>query len=258
MRLDSNPTFGHAKRPSFCTVSCRPRSAQLVSSTSATISSASWPCSLEQPRGFSLAETTRRAGSTERRANFRLTVNAVADWSRVSYQRLALLAGGASISTRSSSAFPTLIDSFERLDMVEDALKCRFIEGLARVEMGELSLAGRRFERAAPSSRAQLQRQPPGVCAGVISSTSTECSGILSRRWLLEAGSAYSAQAWKADCTSARCTGASARSSGQRDSHEAAIEAYGSARDEFAVLGMVADVAATRLMIADLHLELVE
>src|SRR5262249_13640235 len=79
-------------------------------------------------------------------ANFRLTVNAVADWSRVAYQRLALMLEERRFAELLEQ-LPTLLDSFERLDMTEDALKCRFLEGLARVEMGELTVALHAFER---------------------------------------------------------------------------------------------------------------
>ena len=60
---------------------------------------------------------------------FRHTVNSVADWSRLSYQRLALRVEAREFD-EVLELVPLLIESFEKLEMREEALKCRFLEGI--------------------------------------------------------------------------------------------------------------------------------
>jgi tetratricopeptide (TPR) repeat protein len=69
-------------------------------------------------------------------AAFRQAVNAVADRARVSYQRLALRTEERRFD-EVLELLPSLIENFEKLEMPEDAVKCRFIQGLALMEMGE-------------------------------------------------------------------------------------------------------------------------
>jgi tetratricopeptide (TPR) repeat protein len=186
--------------------------------------------------------------------SFRLTVNAVADWSRVSYQRLALLLEERRFD-EVLERLPGLVDSFDRLDMTEDALKCRFIEGLAKVEMGEFSSAAGAFE--------QLRQQAEVIHNdGLLASALTNLVHVHGLLGDTEQALNCSKQALPIFARLGKRIhvgkvhwgiGSLLRAKGQ---YEAAIEAYGSARDEFAALGMAADVAATRLMIADLHLEL--
>ena len=187
-------------------------------------------------------------------SNFRLTVNAVADWSRVAYQRLAMMLEERRFDEL-LEALPALLDSFRRLDMVEDSLKCGFLEGLARVEMGELSASLHAFDRLREEAEAahndSLVASALGNLAhvhGLLGETdeALDCSAaslpILERlgkrihvgkvRWSI---------------------GSLLRAKGQS---AAAIGAFSQARDEFAELGMAADVAATQLIIADLQLEL--
>lgn len=227
------------------------------------------PIGLFDERDYFLGETALLAGTAARilarrdeatrwferaEGSFRLTVNAVADWSRVSYQRLALLLEERRFEEVLERLAP-LVDSFERLDMEEDALKCRFIEGLTRVELGDLPAAARTFERLCGEAEAlhsdNLFASALGNLVhvhGLLGNTdqalarSKQALPILERLGKrIHIGKVH----WG--------VGSLLRAKGQS---EAAIEAYGHARDEFAELGMVADVAATRLMIADLRLEL--
>jgi tetratricopeptide (TPR) repeat protein len=186
--------------------------------------------------------------------NFRLTVNAVADWSRVSYQRLALLLEERRFDELLEQ-LPALVDSFERLDMAEDALKCRFVEGLAKVETGDLSAAAETFEQLRQKAEAAHN---DNLLASALANL-VHVHGMLGNtEWALKC----SGQALPIFVRLGKRIhvgkvqwgiGSLLRAKGQYD---AAVEAFGSARDEFAELGMVADVAATRLMIADLQLEL--
>lgn len=187
-------------------------------------------------------------------ANFRLTVNAVADWSRISYQRLALLLEERRFDELLEQ-LPTLIDSFERLDMFEDVLKCRFLEGLSQVETGDLTAAAAAFDRL----RERAEETHNEVLVASALANLVHAHGMLGNT---EEALSRSREALPIFARLGNRIhvgkiqwgiGSLLRAKGQRD---AAIEAYRSARDEFAQLGMMADVAATRLMIADLHLEL--
>src|SRR5512141_2271350 len=63
-------------------------------------------------------------------AGYRLTVNAVCDLSRLSYQRLALRLEERQLDAVLEMA-PALVKSFEKLGMQEDEIKARFLQGLA-------------------------------------------------------------------------------------------------------------------------------
>ena len=63
-------------------------------------------------------------------SGFRHTANAVGDLSRLAYQRLALRMEERQLEAVLEMA-PPLVETLERLGMPEEALKCRFLEGLA-------------------------------------------------------------------------------------------------------------------------------
>jgi tetratricopeptide (TPR) repeat protein len=69
-------------------------------------------------------------------ANFALVQNANAHWARVAYQRLALTLEERRFDEVLQLA-PLWASTFTRLEMSEDALKCRFLEGTAQWESGE-------------------------------------------------------------------------------------------------------------------------
>ncbi|MGH9365224.1 MAG: hypothetical protein ACRD1B_08185, partial [Thermoanaerobaculia bacterium] len=73
-------------------------------------------------------------------ANFAIVQNANAHWARVAYQRLALALEERHFE-EVLSLTPLWGQTFQRLDMPEDALKCRFLEGAARWERGEFAAA---------------------------------------------------------------------------------------------------------------------
>ena len=227
------------------------------------------PIGLFDEREYFLGEAALVAGTASRvlarrdearrwfdraESNVRLTVNAVADWSRISYQRLALLLEERRFDELLEQ-LPALIDSFERLDMVEDVLKCRFLDGLARVETGDLSTAAQLFDRLRSDAEAAHNE-------GLVASALTNLVHVHGMLGNTEEAFSCSKQALpifarlghRVDVGKIHWgIGSLLRAKRQ---FEGAIEAFGSARDEFAELGMAADVAATRLMIADLHLEL--
>lgn len=187
-------------------------------------------------------------------ANFRLTVNVTADWSRVSYQRLAILLEERRFEELHEQ-LPTLRQSFERLDMREDALKCLFLEATAFIESGDLAKARDGYLSILETAKALAnERLIAAAKVNLIqvygSLGDSDAALHLSQEALpLLRGLGLKEYLGKTQWG----VGSLLRAKGQL---EGAIEAYGSARDEFAALGMVADVAATRLMIADLQLEL--
>jgi tetratricopeptide (TPR) repeat protein len=73
-------------------------------------------------------------------ANFRLTVRVQADLSRLAYQRLALRVEERAFE-EVQELVPPLIESFERLGMLQDSLKCRFLLVAANTELGNASKA---------------------------------------------------------------------------------------------------------------------
>lgn len=95
-------------------------------------------------------------------ANFRLTVNAVAECSRVSYQRLALLLDERRFEDLLEQSAP-LADSFQKLDMTEDALKCRLLEGLALSEAGDFGGAASVFRAICSEAESQGNEKLLGV-----------------------------------------------------------------------------------------------
>ena len=100
---------------------------------------------LHDERDYFLGELALMAGTASRvlfkvsdaklwfqraEASFSLVQNANAHWARVAYQRLALALEERNVEEVLELA-PRWSNTFRRLDMLEDALKCRFLEGVA-------------------------------------------------------------------------------------------------------------------------------
>lgn len=187
-------------------------------------------------------------------ASYRLTVDAVAALSRLSYQRLALDLEERELD-RVLELAPRLSESFTKLGMVEDALKCRSLEGLALMELGELGSALTVFgEICGAASQTSAEQVLASAYVNLVHlhamrgdtpnalAASHEAIPILKR-----AGNRIDLA--KIEWGMATLM----RKTGQR---RAAVDAYRSAQRQFARLGMMADVAAGHLVIADLDLEL--
>ena len=150
---------------------------------------------------------------------------------------------------------PSLIESFARLEMREDGLKCRFLEGLALMETDELSQAVETFRRIAVEAAAIGSERlvasaygnlthvygMMGDAQGAIASSS-KAIPILRR---LDDRVALAKVQWGL-ATLLRETG----------QIEASIESYRKAQEGFEQIGMRADTAALNLVVADLLLEL--
>jgi tetratricopeptide (TPR) repeat protein len=186
-------------------------------------------------------------------AGFRHTINSVADLSRLSYQRLA-----ERIEERQFDVvlemLPALIASFQELEMHDDALKCRFLEGLALLESGELTEAVRVHDEIV----VEAERLGNSRLLGTAYATLTNIYGMMGNA---EAALAASARAIPVlrrldDRVALAKTqwglATLLRSTGQI---AAAIETFRTAQAEFEAIGMRADVAALNLVIADLLLE---
>jgi tetratricopeptide (TPR) repeat protein len=235
---------------------------------------------LEQPRRsvgvldereFFLGETALVAGTACRllsrreearrwfdrsEAWFRHTVNSVADWSRLSYQRLALRVEAREFD-EVLELVPLLIESFEKLEMREEALKCRFLEGVVLMEADQPTRAIEQFRRIRAGARSLGNDQLLGTALTNLvqlhaSAGEAEEALDASRHALL---------VWKRLDNRVGVAkvhwgiGDLLRVKGQPGS---AIEAYRSAQVEFAAIGMRGDVAALQLVVADLLLDLGE
>jgi tetratricopeptide (TPR) repeat protein len=185
---------------------------------------------------------------------FRGTASAKPDMSRLAYQRLALRIEERQLSAVLELA-PSLRQSFEELNMAEEALKCHFLEGIALAESDRVEESIPIFEeigrRAAKLGNERL--------VGLAFTNLTQYHGMR--------GNSVEAITW-----SRRAIPILERLDDRvglakvhwglanllRESHQtsAAVDAYRAAQLEFESLQMRADVAALRLVIADLLVEL--
>jgi tetratricopeptide (TPR) repeat protein len=235
---------------------------------------------LEQPRRsvgvldereFFLGETALIAGTACRflsrreearrwfdraEAWFRHTLNSAADWSRLSYQRLALRVEEREFD-EVLELVPLLIESFEKLEMRDEALKCRFLEGIVLMEANQPTRAIEMFRRIRAGARAMGNDQLLGTA---LTNLVQLHAGLGEAEEALDA-SRHALLVWKRLDNRVGVAkvhwgiGDLLRVKGQPSS---AIEAYRSAQREFTEIGMRGDVAALQLVVADLLLDLQE
>ena len=186
-------------------------------------------------------------------AGFRHTVNAAGDLSRLGYQRLAERLEERQIDVV-LEMLPPLIESFRGLEMRDDALKCRFLEGLALMESDELSAAMRVFEAIVEEAEALGN-------AKLLGSAYCNLTHLHAMLGNADAALASSAKAipvlrrQKDLISLAKVQWGVATLLRETGRIDASIEAYRRAQEEFAAIGMRADVAALNLVVADLLLE---
>ncbi len=186
-------------------------------------------------------------------AGFRHTINASADLSRLGYQRLA-----ERLEERQFDVvlemLPALVESFRQLEMHDDALKCRFLEGLALLESDELAGAVRVFDEIV------IEAERLGN-ARLLGTAYASLTNIYAMMGNAEAAAAASAKAIpvlrRLDDRVALAKTQWGLATLLRETGQiaASIEAYRTAQAEFEAIGMRADVAALNLVIADLLLE---
>jgi tetratricopeptide (TPR) repeat protein len=187
-------------------------------------------------------------------AGFRHTINAAGDLSRLGYQRLAERFEERQIDVV-LELLPSLIESFRSLEMHEDALKCRFLEGLALMETDEL--------RASISTFEEICREAEDMGnARLIASAYANLTHVHGMMGNAEAAMEASSRAIpilrRLDDRIALAKvqwglATLLRETGQLN---ASIEAYRKAQQEFEAIGMRADIAALNLVVADLLLEM--
>jgi len=186
-------------------------------------------------------------------AGFRHTMNAPGELSRLAYQRLAERFEERQLDLV-IELLPSLIESFVKLGMPEDALKCRFLEGLAHVEKDEPAAAVRVFNQIC-STAEDLGNDQLLAQAYV--------NLIHAHGMLGEADAAMEASR-RAIPTLKRLNDRVAlakvhwglaimlREGGR---YADAIDTYRKAQEDFDAIGMRADIAALNLVVADLLLE---
>jgi len=184
---------------------------------------------------------------------FRHTVNAVADWGRVSYQRLALRLEDREFE-QVLELLPSLSETFRKLGMRDDALKCRFLEGIAYTNTERFEEALGLF-REVSSEAARL---------GNDALLATACNNLVQLHGIL-GNSAEALESAQQTLTVFQKLGNRVglaklqwgigtlmRTQGNLP---AALEAYGTSRDGFVELEMPSEVAALCLVLADVLLE---
>ena len=187
-------------------------------------------------------------------AGFRHTVNATAELSRVAYQKLALRLEERHLEAVLEMV-PPLIESFRKLEMPEDVLKCRFLEGLALMESGRLADAATVF-RAVTHEARELRSDK---LLALAYTNLTQIHGILgeTEEAVLSSRLALPILRHLEDRIGlAKVQWGIANLLRGQGQVVAAIEAYRAAQQEFERIGMRADVAALSLVVADLLLEI--
>jgi len=186
-------------------------------------------------------------------ANFVLAHNPSAHFARLAYQRLALRLEERDFETILRLA-PRWVDCFDRLELREDALKCRFLEAHALKETDHFAEAKQEFSRISDDAKfLQLDR-----LAAIADQNLFQIHAFLG-----EAVEAL-ARAREAAAVLGRLNnrvnlaklqlGVGYFFQGQGCPQDA-IVALRDAQRQFAEIGMNADVAATHLVLADLLLD---
>ena len=187
-------------------------------------------------------------------AGFRHTVNAEADLSRLGYQRLAQRLEERQLEVVLELA-PPLIESLRKLGLRDEALKCAFLEAIALMESDDvqktidcyqaicMEAEELKNDRLLASAYANLTHAYSMIgCAREALDSSSRAIPILRR---LDDRVGLAKAQWGVAMLM--------RETGQLD---ASIAAFRDAQEQFALLGMRADIAALNLVIADMLLDL--
>jgi tetratricopeptide (TPR) repeat protein len=186
-------------------------------------------------------------------AGFRHTMNAPGELSRLAYQRLAERFEERQLDLV-IELLPSLVESFAKLGMPEDALKCRFLEGLAHVEKDEPAAAVNVFNQIC-SAAEELGNDQLLAQAYV---------NLIHAHGMLGEAEAAMEASRRAIPTLKRLNDRVALAKVhwglaimlREDGHYAdAIDTYRKAQEDFDAIGMRADIAALNLVVADLLLE---
>ncbi len=186
-------------------------------------------------------------------SGFRHTANSVGDLSRLAYQRLALRMEERQLDAVLELA-PPLGETLETLGMPEEALKCDFLEGIALVESGRVFEAIEVFEGiCVAAERIGSQKLLASAYTNL-----THYFGLLgnSEKAIEASRKAIPVLRLMDDKIAlAKVQWGLANLFRATNQVEVSIETYRLAQQEFARIGMRADVAALNLVVADLLLE---
>ena len=186
-------------------------------------------------------------------ASFSLAANGLAHVARLSYQRLALATEERRFDEVLEMA-PLWSESFERQELAEDALKCRFLEGIAYWETGEQRKTIDIFRDIC--ARAEALRS-----VRLIAQAANNLVRYYSNVGEPEEALAYSRKALPLLKQLGNRVGLAKLQGGIGDllrgtgNRAGAIEAYRAALQESQEVGMRGDVAALHLVLADLLLD---
>ena len=186
-------------------------------------------------------------------SGFRHTANSVGDLSRLAYQRLALRMEERQLDAVLEMA-PPLVETLERLGMPEEALKCRFLEGIALMESSQLAEAAGVFQQIC-SEAENLGSEK------LLASSYTNLTHIYGM--LGDSAKAFESSRKAIPLLKrlddrvalAKIQWGLATLFRELGQISASIDTYRTAQQEFGVIGMRADVAALSLVVADLLLE---
>jgi tetratricopeptide (TPR) repeat protein len=186
-------------------------------------------------------------------ANFSLIHNANVHWARVAYQRLALAVEERSFDEVLELA-PVWAENFKRLGMPEDALKCRFIEGAALRELGDLRSAVKTFEQIWESAQEQKNSRLMAQAANGLAQFHRVMGDLEEAlRYAQIALPLVEQTNNRINLAKLRwCVGDILREQGKLND---AIAAYREARVEAEEIGIRGDVAAIHLVLADVLLQ---
>lgn len=226
------------------------------------------PVGLHDERDYYLGEFALIAGTASRflfklddaklwlqraEAHFALAQNANAHWARVGYQRLAVLLEERQVETVLELA-PMWSDTFRRLEMAEEALKCRFIEGGAYWELGDTQKTIAVFTEILDEAERQCNKRLVAQAANnlahyYIHAGDDDMAIKLAQKALpiqkqLRDRVGFAKLQWSMGDLLRR----------QRKP-AAALEAYRQAQAEAREVGLRGDLAALHLVVADLFLE---
>ena len=193
------------------------------------------------------------SGSTAPRPDSGTPMNAVGELSRLGYQRLAERLEERQVDVV-LELVPSLTESFMKLGMPEDALKCRFLEGLALFESDDPAGAIRVFNEICVTAES----------LGSLRLLADAYVNLIHAHGMLgEAAAAIEAsrraipllQSLDNRISLAKVQWGLATLLREEGHHAGAIDSYRKAQEDFEAIGMRADIAALNLVVADLLLE---